>query len=68
MALHTCLYLALCSANQPQQALVGKLMNQGICVLLLPVDRERCLSAMRVCSVILGQPLYKMVSSVLWDN
>ncbi len=27
-------------------------------MLLLLVDRGRCLSAMRVCSVILGQPLY----------
>ncbi len=33
-------------------------MNQGIRVFLPLVDRGRCLSTMRVCSVILGQPLY----------
>ncbi len=54
----TCLYIAHHSASQPWRALVGKLMNQGIRVLLPLVDRERCLSAMRVCSVILDQPLY----------
>ncbi len=58
MVLHTYLYLADRSTDRPQRALVGKLMNEGICMLLPFVNRERCLSAMRVCSVILGQPLY----------
>ncbi len=33
-------------------------MNQGIYVFLPHVNRGRCLSAMRVCSVILDQPVY----------
>ncbi len=50
-----------CSANPPWQVLVGKLMNQGIRVLLPLVGRGRCLSAMRVYSLILGQPLYLFI-------
>ncbi len=58
MVLRTCLYLARRLGNRPQRALVKKLMNQEIHMLLPLLDRGHCLSAMRVCSVILGQPLY----------
>ncbi len=55
VVLHTCLYLACHLADRTRPGLVGKLMNQGIRVLLPLVDRDRCLSSMPVCSVILGQ-------------
>ncbi len=56
MVLHTCLYLVRCLVDRPWQVPVGKLMNQGIRMLLLLVDRGRSLSTMRFCSIILGQP------------
>ncbi len=62
VVLHTCLYLTRCSVDWPQRVLIEKLMNREIRVILLLVDREHCLSAMRVCSVILSQLLYYMVS------
>ncbi len=48
MVLRTCLHLARHSADRPWRALVGKLMNRGIRMLLSLVDREHCLSAMRI--------------------
>ncbi len=52
------LYLASRSTYSGQHALVGQLMTKGICVFLPLINRVCSLSPMRVCLVILGQPLH----------
>ncbi len=57
-------YLTSRSTYGSWHVLVGKLMNQGICVFLPLVDRGCCLFPMQVCPVILGQPLYFLLGDV----